>query len=287
MSWAPVYVAKDKGFFAREGLTPEVVHTSIIRKPNGGYESYLEHLLEGKTDFIVPLIPSIRAVAGGADLKLVCGMSLAPDHRIIGQKTIKTVKDLKGKRIMVKAFGYSADLETRFILRKHGLDPERDVTILESGPGLQETQLDALRKGWVDAVTVAPPHDAIGEAEGFRLVDTLIDKMEDWIGEGWITTSEIIKKEPQLVQAAVRALVRAEEFARTKRKETVDVLLKNIRLLDRKTAYTAYDRLKHAWRPEIPDRALRNVIEACCQILRLPKVAAAQFVDRRFLEKAL
>jgi ABC-type nitrate/sulfonate/bicarbonate transport system substrate-binding protein len=282
-----VYVAKDKGFFAREGLTPEVVHTSIIRKPEGGYESYLEYLLQGKTDFIPAVPASVRAVAGGADLKLVCGMSLGPDHRIIGRKEIETVKDLKGKRIMIKAFGFSADLETRFILKKHGLDPERDVTILESGPGLQETQLDALRKGWADAVTVGPPHDAIGEAEGFRLVGTLIGEMEDWIGVGLITTSGIVKSDPQLVQAAVRALVKAEEFARTNREETVDVLLANIRLLDRKTAYTAYDRLKHAWRPEIPDKAIANVIETCCEIWRLPKVAAAQFVDRRFLEKAL
>jgi NitT/TauT family transport system substrate-binding protein len=59
----------------------------------------------------------------------------------------KTINDLKGKKIAINAFSSAVDLELRVVLKKNGIDPKRDVEIVEvsfpnMGPALREKRVD-------------------------------------------------------------------------------------------------------------------------------------------------
>ena len=61
---------------------------------------------------------------------------------------VKSIEELRGKRIAVSRFGSSADVSARYALRKYNLDPQKDVILLQLGA--MTTIFGALRSGAVE-----------------------------------------------------------------------------------------------------------------------------------------
>jgi NitT/TauT family transport system substrate-binding protein len=82
---------------------------------------------------------------------------------VLEDSPIKTIKDLRGKKIAVNAFGAAVDLVLRAALKKHGLDPKKDVQVVEVGfPNMGP----ALREKRVDCAAMVLPFIAIEENKG-------------------------------------------------------------------------------------------------------------------------
>jgi ABC-type nitrate/sulfonate/bicarbonate transport system substrate-binding protein len=155
----PDIVAREKGFYAKEGLkVDQVLLTPTTITPS---------LIGGSIDFgFLNAAQMIQADITGADLVAIGqGMDPAP-YNLVAGKAIKSLADLKGKTISL-AEQYDAYAEvTREILLKAGLDPEKDVNFRYGGNSNQ--RMAALVAGAVDAVPLLAPQDKMMLDQGFN-----------------------------------------------------------------------------------------------------------------------
>ena len=148
-SWVIPVVAKDARYFDGEGLSVELVRV-------GGSTRIVAALVGGSAQLIHAGEPAvIPAVARGADVVVIAATSKVPQHRLIARPEIKEVKDLKGKPVGITSFGASSDFILRYALQKNGLDPNKDVSILQTGG--QPEGLAAMASGKIFAQRMSFP----------------------------------------------------------------------------------------------------------------------------------
>src|SRR5262245_2871899 len=129
ISHLPVWVAKDAGFFAKKGLNVEPVQ---IR----GGALITMGIMSGQLQFSGAGAESVIAarIEGGDIVLLACPTNLEP-ILFMARPEIKSPADLKGKSSAVTRLGSSTHFYLRAALRYIGLDPEKDMTILQLGAG--------------------------------------------------------------------------------------------------------------------------------------------------------
>jgi NitT/TauT family transport system substrate-binding protein len=112
----------------------------------------------------------IASAVGGADtVYLACGINTLY-WRFFTTPDVKTIADLKGKRLGVTTIGSQEDSVVRFILRERGLIPDRDFGVIAVGGA--PTRLAALSKGVIQGSTFIPPQDIAAEKLGLNpLID--------------------------------------------------------------------------------------------------------------------
>lgn len=145
---APIYTAIEKGFFKEEGLEPELVRCE--------WKSYKDALMLGGYDITHHLVMYfLKPIEMGFDVVFTGGIHrgcLRVQARVNGP--IKTVQDLKGKRIAVPGMGTPPFIFANRVLGANGIDPAREVTWVVYPNA--ELML-ALEKGEADAIANSEP----------------------------------------------------------------------------------------------------------------------------------
>ncbi|MBI2535034.1 MAG: ABC transporter substrate-binding protein, partial [Deltaproteobacteria bacterium] len=165
------------------------------------------------------------------------------DYFLTVKREIKSVKELKNKRIAIGSFGAAADLALRAVAKQDGLDPDRDLIRLQMGGGA--ARYAALLGGSVDATILTLPYNLQAEKAGYK--DLL------WFGErlefplsGLAVRDETIQKNAKQVLGVVRAVFRAMAFASANREETTQILANWLRI-DQEVAVRSYDLGRRSW----------------------------------------
>lgn len=229
---APVQIAISKGYFKEEGL--EVKFTLI----QGG-QAALPSLQSGQFDILHSNHISAFAAAANkvADLRIVAEADVGtPGNFVIAaapNSSIKTLEDLKGKKIGVNTFNNVATLTASAQLKVKGLDPNRDVKFVEIGfPNMWQ----AIKTGQVDAGFLPEPFLTAASADGATKIADVIDGPTDNLPiAGYYVTSEYLSKHPKTVAAFQRGLLKAQRLAASDRKE-VEKALPDYAKIDEKTA---------------------------------------------------
>jgi ABC-type nitrate/sulfonate/bicarbonate transport system substrate-binding protein len=137
---------------------------------------------------------------------------------------IRDVKSLKGKRVGVSGIGSGPDSLLREILRQHGLDANRDVTVLSLG--VMPTIYSGLQTGIVDAAMLSPPVTFKAEEAGFREL-VAFPKQDLVEPQGAILVREaLLQSEPGQVERFVRASYKGFLYLRDNRAGTLPVVAK-------------------------------------------------------------
>jgi len=145
----PPYVSFAAPFFQRQDLDIESILMS-----SGSVSG--QALAAGEVKLIVTTGPvAMQANVGGGDMVIIAGLLDKFPYQIIGSAEIKTPAVLKGKLVGISRFGSASDWLTRLGLAKLGLDPDKDVTILQIGE--QGARLIALQGNRIQATPLAPP----------------------------------------------------------------------------------------------------------------------------------
>ncbi len=235
LSTLPLEIAARKGFFHDEGF--DVL--TITMRANIAVNALLTRSVEYGT----PSTSMIKAATAGLPVKTVAVLLGRPDYFLTVKKEIKSVKDLKGKRVAIGSFGAAADLALRAVAKQDGLDPDRDLVRLQMGGG--GARYAALLGGSVDAAILTLPYNLQAEKAGYK--DLL------WFGErleiplsGLAVRDETIQKNPKQVLGVVRAVFRAMAFASANREETTQMLVNWLRV-DQEIAARSYDLGKRSW----------------------------------------
>jgi NitT/TauT family transport system substrate-binding protein len=213
MGYLPLFVAVHRGFFKDEGLeielprlVPAMAHNALIAG-----EAHYQGLADS----------GLRLAARGLPLKAIFYAADRPMYYLVAQKDIRTVSELKGKRIGVSQFGGTSDLSARLALRHYGVEPEKDALLIQIGA--EGTRMAALRAGSVAAIIVPVPAVAILKREGFNEVSFVGDVVE-FASNGYTTTDQRIKEHPREVKKVVKALYRGLRYAKENPEGTVGVI---------------------------------------------------------------
>ena len=138
------------------------------------------------------------------------------------ESPIRAIADVKGKSVGTNEFGSGILGPMFLLLRKHGLDPQRDIRLVETGfPGSE----DAIRSGRVDVGVLNQPFAARAEAKGgLRKLFALADQQSDIVHILEVCRKDFVDSHPQLARAYVRDLTEGMRLAIANRSETLEVV---------------------------------------------------------------
>jgi ABC-type nitrate/sulfonate/bicarbonate transport system substrate-binding protein len=135
---------------------------------------------------------------------------------------IKTVADLKGKTIGINVIGAGTQGPLNVLLKKNGVDPEKDLKWVEVSFPLSE---QALRTGRVDAVNMVQPFAALAEGKGgIRKLLSLSDALPNIVHIVEACRKDFVDKNAELTKMYVRDITRGMKMALADRAETLKVV---------------------------------------------------------------
>jgi ABC-type nitrate/sulfonate/bicarbonate transport system substrate-binding protein len=135
---------------------------------------------------------------------------------------IKTIADLKGKTVGISVIGGGTQGPFNILLKQNGVDPAKDIKLVEVGFAVSE---DALRQGRVDAVNMNQPFAARAEAKGgIRKLFSLNQAMPNIVHILEACRADFVDKNPELAKAYVRDLTLGMKKALADREETLKVV---------------------------------------------------------------
>lgn len=214
MGYLPLIVAIHRGFFKEEGIDLELIRIVPTLAHNALLLNEIQY--HGLAD------SGLRLAARGAPLKAIFYGADRPMYYLVGKKDIRTVAELKGKKIGVSTFGGTSDLSARLLLQQHGID-EKNAVLLQFGS--ESTRVGALKAGAADAIIVPVPAVAILKQEGYREIAFVGDAVE-FASNGYTTTDKRIKENSQEVKKVVRSIYRGLRFAKENPEETIKIIEK-------------------------------------------------------------
>lgn len=198
--WVAWY-AFEKGIFKDNGLDVD------LRSINGGSQTSAALLSSSVQIAQFGGSEALSAKAGGADVVVVGNMAPVYPYILYTQKAIKTVADLKGKKIGVSNIGGSSDIATRAALKKVGLDPDTDVQIVPVGSHSNRTA--ALLNGSIDGGVDDPPEDSALVKAGLNPLIDLASLKLPTANTGITVQGAWLKSNKDTVQAYIDATVQA------------------------------------------------------------------------------
>ena len=234
----PAHLAAKEGFFAREGLNPEI----IVMRTNTGIAA----LVTGSVDFTTAGGSAMRAAVNGAPLKMVLNVNKKADLWIVAQKGIQRVEDLRGKIIGVGGNWGTQFYQVLEALRPSGID--KDVQLVSTGD-VANGYL-SLQQGSMAAVALTPPYSILAKRQGYRDLIRTGDVIGVSPTTALVTTKEKLEREPQMVRRAIRAVMKATDYAKGRRPELVQFISRQYNM-EREVSEAVYDALMDTLNPTL------------------------------------
>ncbi len=196
------YVADSFGYFKDENLTVELVRFE------GGVGSLRASASGGITLAGTSTEPVIDGIANGAEVKVVYSYAPAVDVSFVVGAGIKTLADLKGKKMGVQEPGGFADVLTRIVLKKAGLDPAKDVTFVQTTTAGRVQQLVA---GATDtAILHIDQTKTVQKANpSLSVLVNMWEILSDYQYSVYVAPTQAIKDDAATLECTIRALMRA------------------------------------------------------------------------------
>jgi NitT/TauT family transport system substrate-binding protein len=233
-NWIP-WIAKEAKIYEKNGLDVELI---LLRGSGQTSAAIL-----GGSLFAAPVVlPTVMlADLSGADLVNVAHTVPGVQSKLLVKPDIKRPEDLRGKRIASSSLGSLGDFLFKYIIRKHGVDPNREITWLSIGTPPE--RLQALLSGAVDAAEASYPIDVQGERKGFRV---LFDARKEVVYPSMsiVTRRRSIVEDRDTVMRMVKAHVEGIAYFRNNRDFAIRILSKQLKMNDRETLENAYDTYK-------------------------------------------
>ena len=223
ISFLPTWVADQIGFFKEEGFTE--IKILAFR----GDADVLQALAAGTVDInVASLAALVPAIKEGQKFKAFWVGYNMPYFEWYALPKFKSIAETKGGRYAVTKYGALTDFLTRYALRNAGLDPEKDVKILQLGGSPQS--LAAMEAGQLEATILSPPSTHMAAEKGFvKLMSQKEHIAPDWPLHVVYAREEFIAKNPNTIKAFLRATGKAIEWIKSNPEEAAKLANKQIK----------------------------------------------------------
>ena len=278
---APLIVAKEAGLFKKYGIDP-----TLILTPGGslGFQA----MMGGDVAMVLGNpAAAVTSNVAGADMVVIASLQNTFPFNLVSVPEIKKIDQLVGGKVAISRFGSATDTGLRMSLTKVGLNPAKDVIILQIGT--QTSRFAALQTRLVQAALITPPFTLTARKMGYH---TLIDMAQlniPFVNTALVTRRSFIKSQRETVQLAVAALSDAIHFYKTEKEPTIKILANYLQTNDREALEETYNEVALKTTPEKPYATLPGIqiiIDELSQ--QNPKIKGAKaedFVDMSFVKK--
>lgn len=218
---APFFIAKEKGFFAEEGIDAKLIAADGETRKLG--------LSKGTYPLTNSDFQFFQAIENGVDIKIVDGIHIGCIKILVKKGSpFKTAKDLKGKKIAVDEIGGTPHQAASLWLSMNGISTKPEdgqVTFLPYSDG--NLALEALEQGQIDAAAIWDPLASASEKSG--KADVILDIATDPVFAGHYccfiyVSAKILREEPAKISALLRAIHKAEAWIAEHPSEAVDII---------------------------------------------------------------
>ena len=289
---AAIIAAEGKGFLKQENIRVEI--NTVTDSP-----TLLRNLIRGQYDLILNNADNVIAWAEGQgedpqknDFVIFLGGSQGVDQKLIVAPGIAGYPDLKGKVFAVDAPTTGYAIVGVYILKKHGLEWNRDYTFKSFGN--TTARADAMSRGDAAGAMMSLADDEI-QKRNFKVLAHAQDYVKHYARGLGATRREWAKANEDLVVRFNRAMIRATDWLQDpKNKDEVVQLLLGETKNNKARAESLYNltlspTMGLTPRSRIDMEGIRTIIELreVAGLMKAPVPKPEKYVDERFYKKAL
>jgi NitT/TauT family transport system substrate-binding protein len=221
------YVTERAGLFKKYNLDTEIILIT-------GGPAAVSALINGDVDLDLRApVAALQAMAHGMKLTFLVSQSNTLDYDVVTRPEIKDVKQLKGKRVGIIRFGGISELMVRYLFQRLGLDPDKDIQIIQVG----QARLISLEKGGIEATVLSSGESYYARRMGFRVLDmpTL-----PFFGSAIVASPSWVAKKPDTVQRFLKAYIEGARFFLREKAKSIAYLKDFLRLTDAEALEVTY-----------------------------------------------
>jgi NitT/TauT family transport system substrate-binding protein len=244
-AFLPLWAAKDAGIFERNNLGVELLYV-------GSSPIALSALLSDELDVLAGggTAAPTAYLQGFRDLALFSTLDHRFAFKIFTVPSIGDVAGLRGKRFGVTRFGGSLDFASRYFLKTSGLDPQKDVQLVQIGNTADI--LAALVNGTVDAGSLTFPYNFAASKLGYRQLADLSQSGARYATAAFLSKRSFLIDQRVRMQSFVKALVESIHYVKTNPETALKILQRYTRMADREILKLAYDEYAQNVWPRVP-----------------------------------
>lgn len=219
-----VKFAHAEGFFKKNGLDVTLIYVNsgvlasqVVASGTAGAAA-------------ITATDALRVMSAGVPMKIIMVNIDQFQHLFVARPGIKNPGDMKGKKVAVSRYGSFSDIQTRFLIRQWGMEPDKDVQILQIGNSAARAA--ALASGGVDGAIVTPFFVPSAKKAGLNVIFDLSTINAKFANQIVIVNENLINEKRAAVRAFARGLIDAIKVWRAGSAATRAYLRKNYKLAD-------------------------------------------------------
>jgi ABC-type nitrate/sulfonate/bicarbonate transport system substrate-binding protein len=228
-----MHIGKDRGLFAKYGLTTETIYI-----PGGS--TNVQVLVSGNLDLSqLSGAPGVAANLEGADIVYFASLLDKLNYQLITRSEIKSIEQLKGKKFGVSRYGSSADFGMRAMLKRVGVDPVKEATILQIGD--EPARIAAIKSGNIDGTVANAPFGIEAERLKLNVIADSVKMDIPFFNTGLLGSKRFLDKQEARVMNFLRAYLEAIKVLKTEREYSIKALAQFTRVQNLKAVQEGYD----------------------------------------------
>ena len=251
-AFAPVWIALDKGLFAKYGLNLDLRFIAPATATQG--------LLAKSLDIVNPGGEIIEAGLNGEPVVYIAGILTRAVMSLYVKPEIRSVADLKGKVLGVTLPSATTDFAARVLLQQAGLAPGKDVKLIYL-KGMPEI-IAGMSQGNADAGIFTSPTTLKAKQAGFKELVNLTEKNIPMIHAAFASTKDYMKTNPENVRRFLQGYLEGIKVARTDAELAKQVIGKYTKTTNRDDVEDAYRTFVAGWEkvPVVPTAAVQTML---------------------------
>ena len=267
------YIAKDAKLFEKHGLFVDPVYV-----PGGSRMA--QAIIAGEFPLALAGGNIVNVNLSGGDIVIIGGVVNVPSFYLFVQPAVKRNEDLKGKTIGVTRYGASTDVSLRAYLKKYGLEPDRDVKIIQMGG--QPEIVAGMQAGVVQGGILTSPADFRAKKSGFVMLANFAKEGIDYPTTSLVSTRSTIKKDRETVKRFLMAYSEAVDRLFRDKELAMKIIGKWTRTQDREILESSYEYATNFIErpPKLPFKATENILASMAETdPRAKDHKAEEFLD--------
>jgi ABC-type nitrate/sulfonate/bicarbonate transport system substrate-binding protein len=279
-SFSPLFVAKEAGLFEKYGLASELLYLQGVQITQVHVAHQIEFTVTGS-----PL--PLQAAVEGADLVLAASSIDRFIYKLIVVPSITSIAALKGKTIGITRFGSLPDVAIRLVLKKSGLNADKDVSLVQVGR--MTDMVVGLSGKKIDAGVISDPTSFQAEKIGMRRLLDMADVDVEFANVAVVVSREYAKTHRDVVLRFLRAYIDGTRRFLGDKELGIKALKKYTGIEDSDILAKTYELFATKYIKSNPTLSVKSVETALMMIAdRNPKAKnrkADEFVDLSFMDE--
>ncbi len=273
---APIWVAQDAGLFTKHGVNVDLKYLAATTAVQG--------MLGGGEEIGLVGNQGIDAKLEGADLIYVASGLPVFVFQIYGRPETKTLADLKGKVVAVTQPAASTDYAMRIVLKRNGLEPDKDVRILYA----QDINgvLTSVSAGNAAAGIMSAPTSIRAKAAGLRAIIDVTALKVPFLFTAMLSSAKVIREKNEAVTRFLRGYIESLAVIRKDKETTMRSMGKFLKTTDQAVLESVYDDYKDVF-PITPLMTAAEV-KAVLDVAKSPRakqMKPEEFFDNSIVQK--